>query len=142
MIESYDEEGIYLESIFYQYEKVPLQLSELDLGTPQTQLIEENPGAVPSTWPAIHTMEMDNKGRFWVSTITESDTTFQWWVLESNGSLLARFSLPGRKTARSVINKPFYKINNGFFNTRERDISNGINRIVKYQIVSDTLNWD
>lgn len=75
----------------------------------------------PETWPVLHAMELDDKGRLWVATITESNSTFSWNVIDDAGTLLARFTLPGRRASRSAYTKPLVMIKNGYFYIHERD---------------------
>lgn len=88
----------------------------------------------PDTWPAVHTMELDDDERLWVATITDSDSTYQWRVISPEGQLLSRFEKAGKRTSRSVMSKPLIKIYNGYFYELERDIQRGIEQIVKYRI--------
>ncbi|MDZ7774050.1 MAG: hypothetical protein U5K31_15100 [Balneolaceae bacterium] len=48
----------------------------------------------PATWPALNGFIVDDEERIWVSTITENQDTYDWWVLDNQGSLLARFQWP------------------------------------------------
>ncbi len=132
LLKIYDEEGNYEKAIHYKVNKAPLLLSELDISQQKRQILKNY--EIPDTWPSVHAMEMDDKGRLWVATITNSDSTFQWWVIDQKGEILSKFTLSGEKSTRSVMTKPIYRIKNGFFYKHERDVRNGVDRIIKYKI--------
>lgn len=68
-------------------------------------------------------------------SITDSDSTYEGWILEENGKLMARFSWPEGRSHRSVMVSSFQVIiKNGYLYSAERDIKAGIDRIVKYKI--------
>lgn len=128
----YDEEGNYEKAIHYKMKKAPLLLSELNISKQKRQTLKKY--ELPDTWPAVHAMEMDDNGRLWIATITNSDSTFQWWVIDQEGEIFSKFTLSGERSTRSVMTKPIYKIKNGFFYKHERDVRNGVDRIIKYKI--------
>ncbi|WP_205720290.1 BF3164 family lipoprotein [Fodinibius halophilus] len=134
LIKVYDKSGNYRRAFYYPYEQAPLSVSEMPLGEARQKLIEEHPEKVPDTWPVIHNITADDEGRLWGQTITKSDSTYKGWVLNNQGKLLARFSWPGRRAERTPETPPLFKIKNGYLYTRERDISKGIDRIVKHKI--------
>lgn len=113
-------------------EKSELELSNFEIDAAKKS--EINKTEVPNNWPALHTMVMDEKNRLWVATITDSDSTFNWRVVDEKGAPLASFSYPGNRKRSSVWSEPLYKIKNGYFYELERDMRSGIDRIVKYKI--------
>lgn len=132
LIKIYNRDGEYDRALYHQVRK-----SKLDMGNFELSRLRERSLAqyeMPETWPAVHTMELDDEERLWVATITDSDSTFQWHVINPEGELLARFQKPGSRTSRSVMSKPLHLVQNGYFYSRERDIQQGIDRIVKYRI--------
>lgn len=131
LIKHFDAAGNYLDAVYYSFEKSSFSLENLDLGRSRRGPLEGHD--IPNTWPAVHTMEIDDQDRLWVATITDSDSTFKWWVLDSSGSLLARFDWPGDRSSRTPMSSPFYDVQGGYFYTMEADSDAG-NRIVKYQI--------
>lgn len=132
LIKKYDENGNYLKSFHFPYKNAPLSISGISLNDTKRKILDEND--VPDTWQALHTIETDEKNRLWVSTITESDSTFQWWVLNEEGDVLARFDKPRKRSEISVMSKPLYKIKNGYFYDTERDEYGGAIRVIKYKI--------
>ncbi|MEX2602288.1 MAG: hypothetical protein WD355_11600 [Balneolaceae bacterium] len=89
---------------------------------------------MPDTWPALHTMELDDQGRLWVATITDSEDSYSWWVLTEEGELLARFEQPADRNSRFVRSQPEIIIRDGYLYTREVDVREEINRVVKHRI--------
>ncbi|HKJ45197.1 MAG TPA: hypothetical protein VJ991_05135 [Balneolales bacterium] len=51
---------------------------------------------------------------------------YQWWVLDPNGKLIARFTWPR--------NKPIQEIKNKYLYTRQPDTAMGSSEIMRYQI--------
>lgn len=49
----------------------------------------------PETWPALHNMIVDDLGKLWVATITESDSTFKWYIIGEDEKLKASFNFSG-----------------------------------------------
>lgn len=135
LIKEYDLKGNYRWAIYYPYQNRELNISNLELGNARLRAIDENSDQIPDSWPALHAMEVDDQNRLWIFTITDSDSTYKGWVLNSNGELQARFDIPGVRADRSVM-APFFDpvIRNGYLYRRERDISSGIDRVIKYKI--------
>jgi len=132
LIKVYDKEGNYKQSFYYPSEKPSLLLDELEINSERQRVL--NRYELPETWPALHTMELDDEGRLWVATITESDSTFQWYVLGNDGEILARFQLAGKREYRSVMSDPLIRVHNGYFYSREVIHQEGIDRVIKYKI--------
>ena len=81
---------------------------------------------LPRTWPVLTFMKIDDQDRLWVATVVKNMNVYQWWVLNTNGKLIARFNWP-----RS---KPIKVIKNGNIYTRETDTTTGMSKIVRYRI--------
>lgn len=132
LITVYNKEGDFKRSFHYPIEKESLSINELDIDRNRKSVLDKH--ELPQTWPALHTMQVDNEDKLWVATITESDSTFQWYVLDQKGEMLARFQMPGRRTFRSAMSDPLIRIHNGYFYIREENHQEGNDRIVKYKI--------
>lgn len=132
LIKIYDSEGQYTRSYYYPMKKAPLRISDVNMERQTKRSLQEY--KLPNTWPLLHTMEIDDENRIWVSTITENENTFKWWVLSSEGSIIATFSLPGNRNSRSPYRKPLIQIKKGFFYEYEYDYQKNLNQIVKYKI--------
>lgn len=132
LIRKLDINGNYLKTFHFPFKRAPLTMSDLDLSNTQKRILRGN--EIPKTWQALKTIETDSEDRLWVSTITESDSTFKWWVINEEGKVIATFTKPGKRSEISVMTKPLYKIKNGYFYELERNIRKGIDRVVKYRI--------
>lgn len=128
-----DRDGKYNKGIYYPHAAISLEVSKLNISEQRMKIIEGK--EVPEKWPVIHRTLADNN-QIWIATITESDSTFNWWVLDEEGKLKASFTFKGEKENRSPGFGPDLPIiRNGYFYERERSIEDGYDRIVKYKIV-------
>ncbi len=130
LIKMYAPNGNYLRAFYIPLEKKSLLRDEL------TELYgegdEENENLLhyaelPEKWPALGDIIMDDDNRLWVSTIPDVEIlTYEWWVLENTGELLAKFRWPA--------NRSIEKIKDGYLYARETEESTGQQTIVKYRI--------
>lgn len=134
LIKEHDRSGAYQQAFHYNYKKSLLSISENDFGSSRMQLINENSDQVPDTWPAIHMMVIDDIGRFWILAITDSKDSYKGLVLNNDGAMQAEFEWPGQKIERNAIIPPIFIVKDDFLYIRQRDLSEGIDRIVKYRI--------
>lgn len=139
LIKVYNEHGRYLRAFYYPYNKSKLIKKEvLELYDDQPLLYQAYSKIVfPSTWPALNTMVMDDKNRLWISTITDNEKEYSWWVLDKSGELLAKFDWPGNRMKRSIHSPPLGVIKNGYYYERQIDKKKGAQIIVKYRIRMD-----
>ncbi|MDZ7771351.1 MAG: 6-bladed beta-propeller [Balneolaceae bacterium] len=134
LIKEYAPDGSYRRAYYYPYVRSELSVSEIEVGDGMRSLIDDNRDVLPDTWPAVHTIETDDQDRLWISTITESDSTFQWWVLNGHGKLVARFRWKGSRDDRSGMLKPMITIHNNHIYTRKLDFRNEVYQIIKYRV--------
>lgn len=132
LVKAFDQNGVYQYSFYYPFSKSTLSINNLDLSSEELDVLRKY--ELPNTWPAIHTIEASNDDKLWVSTITDSDSTFKWYVLNMKGELQATFSMPGYRNKITILTKPSIKIKNGYFYEHEFDFSENIDRIIKYKI--------
>ncbi|MCH8549172.1 MAG: 6-bladed beta-propeller, partial [Balneolaceae bacterium] len=132
LIKKHDANGHYIRSFYYPIEKSDFSLNQINLADHERRMLRGE--EIPDTWPALHTMELDDEGRLWVATITDSETKFTWWVLNQDGEVIARFQKQGERSNRFVPSKPLITIENGYFYSHERELRLGIDQIVKYKI--------
>ena len=127
----YNEKGTYQRAFYYPNPKVKLTVKNAIAyyGDHDQSIINAiRNDTLPSTWPAFHSVVIDNKHRLWVSTFVMDQKVYQWWVLNQNGKLLARFTWPRDKLIKVV--------KNGYVYTKEYNKTTGVVKIVRYQI-----NW-
>ena len=121
---------------YYPYNKLTLTLKSalksqdyiksLSAEKYRQSILKQNKNNFPKTFPALNNLKIDDQNRLWVSTIVRNMKVYQWWVLSSNGKLIARFTWP-----RS---KPIEVIKNGNIYTKETDTTTGMSKIVRYRI--------
>lgn len=133
LVKVYGPEGNYQRSFYYPHKNSPLSLSDINVSEKRMSLLEES--EVPATWPVLHTMFIDDQNRLWILTISDSKENYSGWILNTKGELLARFIWPGLRSSRFVESKPLMIAKNGYLYTRERDIREGIDQIVKHKII-------
>ncbi|PWN05103.1 6-bladed beta-propeller [Rhodohalobacter mucosus] len=127
LIKSYSMEGQYQQAIYYPYPKASLDRSDVMSRVKdrseqdQSHLRNQN---MPSTWPAVDALHVDDENRFWVSGVTENSEEWKWMVFGPGGSPLATFTWP-RSTA-------IRHIQDGFIYAYETDEETGLAEIVKY----------
>ncbi len=132
LIKEHDNNGHYIRSLYYPFEKSDFSLDQIRIADHERRMLRGE--EIPDTWPALHTMELDDEERLWVATITDSKTHYTWWVLNQKGELIARFQKEGERSTRFVPSKPLITIKNGYFYSHERDMRQEVDRIVKYRI--------
>ncbi|TVR32958.1 MAG: hypothetical protein EA390_04565 [Balneolaceae bacterium] len=74
----------------------------------------------------IRRLAVDDKGRVWVATIVKNFSVHEWWVLEENGELMARFEWPR--------DEPIVVIKEGKIYTRQTDEETGLQQVVRYRV--------
>lgn len=138
LIKIYDTNGTYSHAIYYPYKNNPVDIESIieanNYSTGREKRIKEYD--FPKVWPAIHQFFIDDEGRFWVATIIDDDEHFEWWVLDAEGRLIAKFALPGERMRRntSSLAPSMPVVKDGYFYTIERDNATEYNKIVKYKI--------
>lgn len=134
LIKKHDNEGNYLEGFYYPYQRVSVSREDaLNTTNKMTRNIAEDVD-LPNYWPVLNSMQFDDKNRLWISTIINSREKLQWWVLDSDGELIARFRWPGKRAKQAYGLEPDIVVRNDFFYVQEKDKSTGKRRVVKYRI--------
>ncbi|MDR9417995.1 6-bladed beta-propeller [Gracilimonas sp.] len=141
LIKVHDTNGNYLRSIYYPFNYS--RLNKDDIINKHDEYLENSPEGIkrwkdvaqtvdyPDFWPAIQNLIVDDKDRIWVATKTDSKTEFEWWVLNNQGKLLAKFNWPGEKVSQNIGNGKTMKIRNGYLYTyifQEEDASRLVTR--------------
>ena len=129
LIREWNPDGKYQRAFYYAYKKVPLtrnSVLKLVKGSSFSESIVRQ-GNLPKTWPALLAMKVDDQNRLWISTIVKDTRVYQWWVLDSHGKLLTRFTWPGDKQIEAI--------KNGYIYSRETDTTKGSQEIVRYRFV-------
>lgn len=128
LVKVYSPDGTYERAFYYRYPNAPLSKNEIIADAEGNEQYQDmiRKAELPETWPAIANMQIDDLDRLWIEVNDRDKNTAQWWVLDSNGKLLAKMSVPDRNYVRLV--------KNNFLYMREGNEETGITEIVKYAI--------
>lgn len=127
LIKVYRPNGVYQRAFYYPHKKILLtQASAIKTKVPDLLIKNMKFMKLHRTWPVLMRMKIDNQDRLWVATVVQNMKVYQWWVLNPNGKLIARFNWPR--------GKPIKVIKNGYIYTQEKDTAAGISKIVRYKI--------
>jgi hypothetical protein len=124
----YDQTGEYQRSIYYPFQKMPLERGEvLDMYEDRDEqwfsMVRNDD--MPDLWPSWTTFTVDNEGRIWVERLVNDMDNTVLHVLSNMGELLA--------TAPWNRNKNIQDIKNGYLYSSEEN-EMGLREIVKYTI--------
>src|SRR5690625_4707531 len=90
---------------------------------------------LPDKWPALDRILLDDEQRLWVSTISDDEEHYTWWVLDEAGKLLASFKWPGERLKRHISSENrFEVIRDGYVYSRELNAETELQEIVRYRI--------
>ena len=130
LIKTFDQEGEYQRSFYYPYEGVSLdEKSIIEAGYSETILFNHlDELNLPERWPVIDSMIIDDENRFWLAVITEDKDYFEWWVLQDTGEFITSIELP-----RDI---KIMDIRNGHLYAHETDSETGLEKVIRYQIIS------
>ena len=135
LIKVYNLKGKYLQSFYHPYKRAPLTEFQIDsvIQAASNGIMQQAKRKVsrqinlPTTWPALHSIKIDDQNRLWVSTIVKNHKFYQWWVMNNQGKLLARFHWPREKPIKTIRNGYVYAVN--------KNHKKGIYRVIKYKII-------
>lgn len=130
LIKFHTTDGEYERAFYYPYEKSEVDRQEVidSYENDQMKQMVRNAEA-PDTWPALNSLEVDDQNRLWVSTIVGDDEVYEWWILEEDGELLAKFTWPRSRNLQ--------QIKNGFVYAIESEEESGLQRVVQYRVALD-----
>ncbi len=127
-VKKYDLDGNYINAFYHPVEKSDLGRRDIlnrdEFDDPQSQQMIRNL-TLPENWPAVRDFVMDDENQFWISLINNEGDENEWWVLQENGELTARFIWPENRKIRHV--------KNGFIYTLESNEETGFDQVVKYR---------
>lgn len=134
LIKKYDAKGEYQSAIYYPIQGLPFDLNEYTktaLFSPNARDIEkafiEMDEEFPETFPVIENLMVDDKNRIWVALpVRVQQDSYEWWILDETGELLAKLLLPR--------DQPIYDIKNGYLYSKETNGETGDEYVVKYRI--------
>lgn len=125
----YDKDGEHQRAIYYPYSNAHLHFDDVLKhyeGADDDLIHAIRSDDQPETWPAFKSLTLDDENRLWISTITDDQENYEWWVLDKAGELIAAFSWPR--------NRDLKQVKNGYAYTMERDMETGLQEVVRYKI--------
>jgi len=132
LIEKYNDKGTYQSAIYYPVKGSPFELEDYTEQASYdendvTAALDEVGEELPEWNPVIAGMKVDDENRIWVAVPTgvQSDS-YEWWILEESGQLLAKLTLPR--------DQPIYDIQNGYLYSEKVNEETGTEYVMKYRI--------
>lgn len=125
LVKVHNPDGSYDRAIYYPYSKSELDINEIleDRDDQRSRRMIRNDDS-PDTWQALNSLTVDDESRLWISTITDDQDTYDWWVISEEGELLTRFTWPRSRNLQEVKTGTVY--------TEETDEETGLQQIVRY----------
>ncbi|MEP1139983.1 MAG: 6-bladed beta-propeller, partial [Balneola sp.] len=133
-IKYYSRDGDSLSQVFYNFNTPSVTRQDaLDEATNLTKTIAEGTD-LPTNWPVINQLIVDDKDNMWVSTFSNSKDSLKWIVFDQNGEIIGDFMWPGKMTSYPFEPESKKVIKNGYFYELKEDIVNFDKKIVRYKI--------
>jgi hypothetical protein len=127
LIKIHNRDGDYQKAIYYPYQNSKLNIDEVvneyDNNRQRNMLRNADH---PATWPAINSLSVDDKERLWISTIVDNKEIYKWWLINSDGDLLATFTWPRNRSLMVAKDGAVY--------TKETNEETGVEQLVRYNI--------
>jgi hypothetical protein len=135
-IDVLDSEGRYVRTIEKPFDNIPLNKEMLikeyeetnympQLGDGVAVKMLKKADDLPTKWPALKSMLVDDEGRLWVSTLVDNTEIYKWWILKPSGEVISKLEWSR--------DKPIQQIRNGYLYTKEKDME-GADVVVRYSI--------
>ena len=132
-IRVFDEYGIEERAFYYPFSRETLNPDDVihpRYSHNRQLLMTRGSADYPDQWPALFSLLVDDKNRLWVSTTTENQDEFVWWVIDqTSGEVVVRFNLPAEELIAKVENKFAYIIKKNEMGFRE---------VVKYSLIENS----
>lgn len=132
LIKKYDSHGTYQSAIYYNVQGSPFDFSDYteDAGYSQSDVMDKLDKVdeeLPEANPVIADLKVDDKNRIWVAVPTGVNSdSYEWWILDESGQLLAKLVLPR--------DKEIYDIRDGFLYSKKTNEETDTEYVVKYRI--------
>ncbi len=122
-----DTSGAYQRAWYYPFENRSLVESDaVDMFNTVNERRAIRGADLPSTWPALAKLLVDDKDRVWVGTVTVNLEYYRWYVLSRSGEPIGSFEFPRDKEIMTV--------KEDFVYTRELSVKYYSEEIVRYGI--------
>ncbi|HAC15174.1 MAG TPA: hypothetical protein DCE78_04415 [Bacteroidetes bacterium] len=136
VIERFDSLGAFQNEIRHTFNNSDLNRNEVvDMFRDNDRLLKRvGSYDFPETWPAIDYFFIDDRDRLWVSTITDSEDSFEWWVLSNEGQVIGKFNWSGSRLQRHFQEREIRIVNDNFLYTVEVNDSTNQKEVIRYKI--------
>lgn len=123
----YNSDGSYLRAFYYTFPNSPISQKEaLNFYENEEFKSALKYDGIPDNWRAFEHMLIDDEDRLWISTITDNQDVYNWWVMDKSGNTLAKKVLSRSQEIKKVQNDTIYSLY-----TEEKT---GLQHIIKYSI--------
>lgn len=132
LIKKYDANGVYQSAIYYPIKGALFSPDEfaktLKFKTRDImEVFKVNDVEVPESFTIAEDMRVDDENRVWVAIPSgEQRESYEWWVLEESGELLAKLLLP--------LDQKIFDIKNGYLYSKRKNEETNTESVVKYRI--------
>ena len=111
LFQVYDTNGSYLRAFYHPFTHSSLSRNEaLNFYDSESFRRALQHNGIPDKWRAFENMVLDDENRIWVSTITGDKDTYEWWVMDSDGTLIAKKELPRSMLIQTIIRNHVYTV--------------------------------
>ncbi|HBQ61788.1 MAG TPA: hypothetical protein DD671_19820 [Balneolaceae bacterium] len=139
LIKQFDETGQYQRALYMPFQNITLTQEEAyDIAHYEKRIEALKEETIPASWPAVHRIHTDAENRLWISTITESDSLFTWYVVDDDFEPVATFNLKGQKRQRAAWHPKDLIIKNDYLYQIQSTGVRESGMIIRYNI--DWLN--
>lgn len=109
LIKIHDADGKYLKAWQYPFENRKLNETDaVDMFTNVDIRRAIRGDDLPTTWPAVAHVLVDDEDRLWVATITGNLEKYRWYVIEPGGEVAGSFELNRKQEIRVIKDNVVY----------------------------------
>jgi len=132
LIKQHDANGVYQSAIYYPVTGSTFDLSDYTETSRYNvrdirNAFDNSDEELPETNPVLADLMVDDENRIWAAVpMDPQGDSYEWWILDESGVLLAKLQRPHEKT--------IFDIKNGYLYAKEIDEETGAEFVVKYRI--------
>lgn len=132
LIKKYDANGVYQSAIYYPIKGALFSPDEfaktLKFKTRGImEVFKVNNVEVPESFTIAEDIRVDDENRIWVAVpVGEERESYEWWILEESGQLLAKLLLP--------LDQKIFDIKNGYLYSKRKNEETDTESVIKYRI--------
>lgn len=123
----YDADGTYLRAFYHPFRNSSISRNEaLSFSESEQFKSALRHHGIPDYWRAFEHLILDSENRIWVSTISENQEIYNWWVMDNHGKVLTKKELPRTMEIKKVKNDILYSLIS--------DEESGLQQVVSFEI--------